>query len=88
MTVAQIVEAEHLVAHLLKTSESSELSRAINEALCGRSYVTPHIIQGMVNSLSFVFAAPDFDVQVISQRIGADHRTRLNGPGLARSEIT
>ena len=62
MTVAQIVEAERLVAHLLKTSESSELSKAINEALCGRSYITPHIIQGMVNSLNFLFAAPDLDV--------------------------
>jgi DNA-binding NarL/FixJ family response regulator len=36
--------------YLLKTSASSELSMAINEALCGRSYVTPHITQGMVNS--------------------------------------
>ena len=44
MTVAQIVKAERLVARLLKTSESSEPSKAINEALCGQSYVTPHII--------------------------------------------
>ncbi len=36
--------------YLLKTSASSELSTAINEALCGRSYVTPHITQGMVES--------------------------------------
>ena len=36
--------------YLLKTSASSELSKAINEALCGRSYVTPHITQGMVDS--------------------------------------
>ncbi len=36
--------------YLLKTSASSELSMAINEALCGRSYVTPHITQGMVDS--------------------------------------
>ncbi|MCK5365965.1 MAG: response regulator transcription factor, partial [Gammaproteobacteria bacterium] len=28
----------------------SELSKAINEALCGRSYVTPHITQGMMDS--------------------------------------
>ncbi len=53
MTVHQIVEAERLVAHLLKTSASSELSKAINEVLCGRSYVTPHIIRGIVNSLNF-----------------------------------
>ena len=37
--------------YLLKTSASSELSKAIKEALCGRSYVTPIITQGMVNSL-------------------------------------
>jgi DNA-binding NarL/FixJ family response regulator len=36
--------------YLLKTSASSELSKAINEALCGRSYVTPIITQGMVDS--------------------------------------
>jgi DNA-binding NarL/FixJ family response regulator len=36
--------------YLLKTSASSELSKAINEALCGRCYVTPHITQGMVAS--------------------------------------
>ena len=36
--------------YLLKTSASSELSKAINEALCGRSYVTPVIAQGMVES--------------------------------------
>ena len=36
--------------YLLKTSASSELSKAINEALCGRSYVTPAITQGMVES--------------------------------------
>ncbi len=36
--------------YLLKTSAVSELSKAINEALCGRSYVTPHITQGMVES--------------------------------------
>ena len=36
--------------YLLKTSASSELSKAINEALCGRSYVTPQITQGMVES--------------------------------------
>ncbi len=36
--------------YLLKTSASSELSKAINEALCGRSYVTPNITQGMVDS--------------------------------------
>jgi len=36
--------------YLLKTSASSELSQAINEALCGRSYVTPHITQGMMDS--------------------------------------
>ncbi len=33
--------------YLLKTSASSELSKAINAALCGRTYVTPHIRQGM-----------------------------------------
>ncbi len=36
--------------YLLKTSASSELSKAIKEALCGRSYVTPAITQGMVDS--------------------------------------
>ncbi len=36
--------------YLLKTSASSELSKAIKEALCGRSYVTPQITQGMVES--------------------------------------
>ncbi len=38
--------------YLLKTSASSELSKAIKEALCGRAYVTPIITQGMVDSLS------------------------------------
>ncbi len=37
--------------YLLKTSASSELSKAIKEALCGRSYVTPIITQGMADSL-------------------------------------
>jgi DNA-binding NarL/FixJ family response regulator len=36
--------------YLLKTSAASELSKAIKEALCGRSYVTPVITQGMVES--------------------------------------
>ncbi len=36
--------------YLLKTSAFSELSKAIKEALCGRSYVTPVITQGMVES--------------------------------------
>jgi DNA-binding NarL/FixJ family response regulator len=36
--------------YLLKTSAFSELSKAIKEALCGRSYVTPAITQGMVES--------------------------------------
>jgi DNA-binding NarL/FixJ family response regulator len=36
--------------YLLKTSAASELSKAIKEALCGRSYVTPIITQGMVDS--------------------------------------
>jgi DNA-binding NarL/FixJ family response regulator len=36
--------------YLLKISAASELSKAINEALSGRSYVTPHITQGMVES--------------------------------------
>ncbi len=36
--------------YLLKTSASSELSKAINEALCGRSYVTPHVTRSMVES--------------------------------------
>ncbi len=36
--------------YLLKTSASSELSKAIKEALCGRSYVTPVITQGLVES--------------------------------------
>ncbi len=35
---------------LLKTSAFSELSKAIKEALLGRSYVTPAITQGMVES--------------------------------------
>ncbi len=33
--------------YLLKTSALSELSKAIQEALCGRVYVTPLIAQGM-----------------------------------------
>jgi DNA-binding NarL/FixJ family response regulator len=37
--------------YLLKTSAASELSKAINAALCGRTYVTPHITQGMEESL-------------------------------------
>ncbi len=36
--------------YLLKTSAASELSKAIKEALCGRSYVTPVMIQDMVES--------------------------------------
>jgi len=36
--------------YLLKTSAASELTKAINEALSGRSYVTPLITQGMVES--------------------------------------
>ncbi len=36
--------------YLLKTSAFSELSKAIKEALCGRSYVTPVITQGMLES--------------------------------------
>ncbi len=36
--------------YLLKTSALSELSKAIQEALCGRSYVTPLIAQDMENS--------------------------------------
>ncbi len=36
--------------YLLKTSAASELSKAIKAALCGRSYVTPVITQGMVES--------------------------------------
>ncbi len=38
--------------YLLKTSALSELSKAIQEALCGRSYVTPLIAQGMEDLLS------------------------------------
>ncbi len=37
--------------YLLKTSAASELTKAIEEALCGRSYVTPLITRGMVESL-------------------------------------
>jgi DNA-binding NarL/FixJ family response regulator len=36
--------------YLLKTSAASELSKAIKEALCGRSYVTPIVTQGMEDS--------------------------------------
>ncbi len=36
--------------YLLKTSAASELTKAIKEALCGRSYVTPVITQGMAES--------------------------------------
>ncbi|MCZ6863324.1 MAG: response regulator transcription factor [Alphaproteobacteria bacterium] len=36
--------------YLLKTSASSELIKAIKESLCGRTYVTPIITQGMVDS--------------------------------------
>ncbi len=38
--------------YLLKTSAFSELSQAIREALCGRSYVTPQITQGMMESFA------------------------------------
>ena len=38
--------------YLLKTSAASELSKAINAALCGRTYVTPHVTQGMEESLN------------------------------------
>ncbi len=37
--------------YLLKTSAASELTKAIKEVLCGRSYVTPLITHGMVESL-------------------------------------
>src|SRR6266478_8296135 len=36
--------------YLLKTSASSELLHAIQEALRGRTYITPHISRGMENS--------------------------------------
>ena len=36
--------------YLLKTSAADELSKAIAEALCGRSYITPLIAQEMVES--------------------------------------
>jgi len=36
--------------YLLKTSASSELLHAIQEALRGRTYITPHISQGMEKS--------------------------------------
>jgi DNA-binding NarL/FixJ family response regulator len=36
--------------YLLKTSAASELSTAINEVLCGRSYVTPAITEGILES--------------------------------------
>ncbi len=36
--------------YLLKTSAAAELTKAIEEALCGRSYVTPLITRGMVES--------------------------------------
>ncbi len=36
--------------YLLKTSAASELTKAIEEALCGRSYVTPLIKQGLEES--------------------------------------
>ncbi len=36
--------------YLLKTSAASELTKAIKEALCGRSYVTPIVTQGMQDS--------------------------------------
>ncbi len=39
--------------YLLKTSALSELSKAIQEALRGRSYATPLIAQGMKNLLSW-----------------------------------
>jgi DNA-binding NarL/FixJ family response regulator len=39
--------------YLLKTSALSELSKAIHEVLCGRSYVTPLIAQGMEDSSSW-----------------------------------
>ena len=37
--------------YLLKTSAASELFKAIEKALCGRSYVTPLITQGMMEPL-------------------------------------
>ena len=49
--------------YLLKTSAFSELSQAIREALCGRSYVTPQITQGMMES----FARRPGDSQVPPQ---------------------
>ena len=36
--------------YLLKTSASSDLIKAIKEALCGRSYVSPIVAQGMLES--------------------------------------
>ena len=36
--------------YLLKTSASSELIKAIKEAFCGRSYVSPIVAQGMLES--------------------------------------
>jgi DNA-binding NarL/FixJ family response regulator len=37
--------------YLLKTSALSEIAKAIHEVLCGRSYVTPIIAQGMADLL-------------------------------------
>lgn len=39
-------------AYLLKTSSTSELFDAVGEALAGRVYVTPPLLQGMVRSLA------------------------------------
>ena len=36
--------------YVIKNSAASELTQAIEQVLCGRSYVTPLVTEGMVNS--------------------------------------
>jgi DNA-binding NarL/FixJ family response regulator len=39
-------------SYLLKNSAASELLRAVEEAMCGRSYVTPLVTKGLVDALA------------------------------------
>jgi DNA-binding NarL/FixJ family response regulator len=39
-------------SYLLKNSAASELLRAVEEAMCGRSYVTPLVAKGLVDALA------------------------------------
>ena len=39
-------------SYLLKNSAASELLRAVEEAMCGRSYITPLVTKGLVDALA------------------------------------